>query len=137
MPWKSAWTGIIALGVLGALGVRCPVRAASPVTTESLAGPGRFAVGITTRTLIDPKRSTPASGAFPGSPVRTLVTNVYYPAASGTPGEVVPDAPLDTRDGPFPLIVFAQGLGADLTDYTATLAHLAGHGYVLAVPDSP
>jgi predicted dienelactone hydrolase len=137
MSRKSAWTGIIALGILGSLGVHSAARAAGPVTTDSLAGPGRFAVGITTVTVVDPKRSTPASGAFPGSSVRTLVTDVYYPAASGTPGDVVRDAPLDARDGRFPLIVFAHGSGANRTVYPTTLAHLAGHGYVLAAPDFP
>jgi predicted dienelactone hydrolase len=110
---------------------------ATRLTADELAGPGRFAVGVTTLTLVDPSRATPQSGMFPGSAVRTLPTDVYYPAGSDAPGQVVTDAPLDTADAPFPLLVFAHGLGGQRTNLTDTLAHLASHGYVVVAPDFP
>lgn len=73
----------------------------------------------------------------PGSISRLLNTDVYYPAASGTPGVKVQGAPLDTHDGRFPLLVFAHGLASSKTDFVDTLVHLASHGYVVVAPDFP
>ena len=59
----------------------CPAHARR-VSLESLEGPGDFPVGVTTVSLVDAARPTAASGVFPGSPVRALPTEVYYPAAT-------------------------------------------------------
>jgi len=64
--------------------------------------------------------------------VRTLVTDVYYPSAGGGRG-----APLDTSTGPFPLLVFAHGLGGSRTNFARTLSHLASRGYVVVAPEFP
>ena len=130
--------GIIALGILGGLGARSEVCAA---TIDTWTGPGRFPVGVITTQVVDRTRSTPSNPfacqtCCPGSPSRLLNTDVYYPAASGTPGIKVQGAPLDTHDGRFPLLVFAHGL-ASRTAFVDTLVHLASHGYVVVAPDFP
>jgi predicted dienelactone hydrolase len=130
---------IIALGILGGLGGCSEVRAAM---IDTWTGPGRFPVGVMTTQVVDRTRSTPSNPfacqtCCPGSPSRLLNTDVYYPAASGTPGVVVPGAPLDTHDGRFPLLVFAHGFAGSKTGFVDTLVHLASHGYVVVAPDFP
>jgi dienelactone hydrolase len=111
--------------------------AGTRITLETLAAPGPFAVGMATLPLVDPTRPTPASASAPGSPVRTLMTDVYYPAAAGVPGAVTVDAPADEGRRRFPLLVFAHGLFGARGNWAGTLAHLASHGYVVAAPDFP
>jgi predicted dienelactone hydrolase len=95
-------------------------------------------VGVTTLTLVDTSRPTPANGSCPELPSRTLVTSVYYPAAAATPtGAAQPDAAPDTAGGPYPLIVFAHGFSATPTYYDALLTHWASAGYVVAAPTFP
>ncbi len=114
-----------------------PAACARTMTAESLAAPGHFAVGLTTLTLVDSSRPTAASGAFPGSAVRTLPTEVYYPAVGGTPGAVTRGAPLDSAAGPFPLLVFAHGLGGSRANFASVLAHFASRGWIAVAPDFP
>ena len=96
------------------------------------------AVGVVTDTFVDAHRSTPAWDGSPQLPQRTLVTTIWYPAAgaasSSTPS--VAAAP-DTKGGPFPLIVFAHGLGADPSDYEPLLNYWASAGFVVAAPQFP
>jgi dienelactone hydrolase len=109
---------------------------AEVATVAALLAPGPHAVRKTTLTLVDGERATPPSGSFPGSASRTLPTDVYAPAV-GTPGEVSADAELAAADGPYPLLVFAHGFGGNRTNFTATLAHLASRGFVVAAMDFP
>ncbi len=128
----SKLAALIAILAVGWLTLHSEALARPRLTADSLAAPGPFAVGITTLTLVDPSRPTAASGAYAGSPVRTLVTDVYYPSTTGGRG-----APLDPSGGPFPLLVFAHGLGGARTNFAATLTHLASRGYVVVAPDFP
>jgi hypothetical protein len=49
---------------------------------------------------------------------RTLVTRIFSPAATGTPGgDPVPDAPI--ADGPFPVVEWSHGLGGNPESYGA------------------
>jgi dienelactone hydrolase len=56
-------------------------------------------------------------------PSRTLVTTIWYPGTSA--------------GGPYPLIVFAHGLGASPQGYQQLLTDWAAAGYVVAAPRFP
>jgi dienelactone hydrolase len=63
-----------------------------------------------------------------------LTTSVWYPAAAGSPDNVVaPPAP----GGPFPLIVFAHGYNVTPAPYAGLLRSWARAGYVVAAPTFP
>src|SRR5580765_5928473 len=70
--------------------------------TSHMDPPGSFGVGVQTKTFIDTSRPTPAHGLAPLSPQRKLVTEIWYPAAPGTPGPETANAPI-ASGGPFPL----------------------------------
>jgi hypothetical protein len=57
---------------------------------------GPYRVGMRTATFVDDTRPTPAFGGSPPAPNRTVLTDIWYPAA-GNP------------DGPFPLVVYNHG----------------------------
>jgi len=111
---------------------RCPTRA----TTDAFLAPGPFGVGVRTLTLVDPSRPTPPRGSEPSEAERTLVTEVWYPAAQGGGLTPVRDAPV-AAGGPFPLVVDSPGL----IDYREGRSYyaiaLASRGYVVASPDFP
>lgn len=53
----------------------------------------------------------------------TITTYIWYPAqANGKP---------DTKEGPFPLVVFSPGAAIDGVDYYILLRHLASYGFVV------
>jgi dienelactone hydrolase len=90
---------------------------------------GSAVVSTTTMTFVDSARSTPQWNGMPARPSRTLVTSIWYPARSGSakqPGQ-----------GPYPLIVFAHGLGGSPQEYRALLTAWAAAGYVVAAPLFP
>jgi len=121
---------------------------------------GPFPVGVRTITLVDESRQNPA-----GDGPRTLVTEIWYPAAQSAndderyvydlhtylpdslKGEVpedalgslatdaVRDAPMQPDRGPFPLVVFSHGKGGIRMQSTFYTVLLASHGYVVASPD--
>jgi dienelactone hydrolase len=90
---------------------------------------GSTLVTTTTMTFVDSSRSTPAWNGMPARPSRTLVTSIWYPARSGSAKQ--------SGQGPYPLIVFAHGLGGSPRDYRALLAVWAAAGYVVAAPLFP
>ncbi len=93
---------------------------------------GKYAVGVRTETFVDTTRPTEGIG-----PSRTLKTAIYYPA-QGTPAATpVDNAPLNTKNGPYPLILFSHGLGARGVSYVNVLSAWASAGYVVAAPDYP
>ena len=97
---------------------------------------GRYGVGVTTLEVVDTSRPTAPNGTFPGSPERRMAVEVWYPA--GAPGgEAARDAPLDGSGGPYPLIIFAHGVGSNRLLTASFTRHLASHGYVVAAPDFP
>ena len=88
---------------------------------------GPYAVGVRTLTFVDDTR--------PAAPHRTIVTNVWYPAA-GPPSEAeTPDAA--PARGPFPLIVFSHGRSGEPQQYATPLRMWARAGYVVAAPRHP
>jgi predicted dienelactone hydrolase len=79
------------------------------------------------RTFVDASRKTPAGksvGGIPGTPElpsRTLVTEIYHPAAPG----------------PRPLIMFSHGSNGHPEKFTRLLNAWAAAGYVVAAPAFP
>ena len=126
---KPAVAAALALLTLGAL-------AGHP--RPAAAGPAAHPVGMVTMTFVDRHRSTPGWEGQARQPERTLVTTVLYPA-SGQPGPAGPvrGAAPDRSAAPYPLIVFAHGLGATPQDYETLLSHWASEGYVVAAPLFP
>ncbi len=122
-----------------------PTRASRPPSTSSLAtsttpgaaqpSPRSYSVGELTLPLIDGTRSIrlPGRRAAP----RSLPTTVLYPAPGTPDGTIHPNAAPDHAAGPFPLVVFAHGLGAEPATYARLLAAWAAAGYVVAAPLLP
>jgi dienelactone hydrolase len=80
-------------------------------------------VGFQSFVFNDLTRGIPAFGDFPGTAIRPIPTSVWYPT--------------DRAHGPYPLVVFAPGFGADPGSYAALLARVARAGYVVAAPTYP
>ena len=114
---RTALVRALVLGVMvslqasALLGLSQTAEAAAPVS-----------VATTTMTFVDSSRPTPAWDGAPAKPNRTLVTSVWYPSAG---------------PGPYPLIVFAHGLGASPQVYGQLLEDWAAAGYVVAAPLFP
>lgn len=112
-----------------------PTPVSTPISmpgTELVAsGAGYFEA-----TYVDSSRSTPPSGNDPGRGSRTLRTLVVYPAAvedaATGPIENAPPA-----GGPYPLVLFAHGLGGYPEGYAEFLAAVASGGYVVVAPEFP
>ena len=104
-------------------------------------GPGTqrvHAVGDRTETYIDTHRPTAAWGSAPALLTRTLVTTILYPArGSPSSGPPLAGASPDHGGAPYPLIVFAHGLGADPKLYISLLSYWAAAGFVVAAPQFP
>jgi fermentation-respiration switch protein FrsA (DUF1100 family) len=97
----------------------------------------KYAVGVVTDTFVDAHRTTPAWNGSAQLPTRTLVTTILYPA-SGTPGgDPTQGATPEKAAAPYPLIVFAHGLGGTPQGYMNVLAAWASQGFVVAAPLFP
>jgi len=120
---------------------------------------GPYAVGTTTLTLTDPTRLEPhnPSGSF--STRRTVVVQLWYPAAQSsnpiaryqrwreatlstfytpllhTHSRI--DAPIASTPAQFPVLLFGSRWGGQRTQNTALAEDLASHGYVVAAVDHP
>ena len=137
--------------------------AASPAgpATSLVAPPGHYRAGTVRLHLADPARIDPTS---PAHGIRELMVQVWYPAA-GTrgfpaapyltplaaahfltsnnlpPGTTLPpttgyvSAPADRRHGPYPVVLYSPGGGADGSLDTGLVEDLAGHGYVVVTMD--
>ena len=107
-------------------------------TPEPSPAPELVATGVghIEATYVDTSRATPPSGNDPGRESRTLRTLVVYPAA-------VEDAAVDPVEnappagGPYPLVLFAHGLGGYPEGYADFLATVASGGYVVIAPEFP
>lgn len=114
---------------------------AAPATSTGAASRRAYGVGTVQRTFVDRSRPTAANNGVAGKADRTLVTTVYYPAGSAPSASVPPattaDATPASSGGPFPLVVFSHGLGANEAIYAPLLASWAAAGYVVAAPHFP
>lgn len=122
-PWAAAALAVI-VAATGCGGSSTPSGSADPAaatagTTLDDARPHPFTRA--TLTLVDPTRPTEAGSQTPEHPGRTLVTDVYVPEGSG----------------PFPLVVFAHGLGGNPDKLTELLSAWAGAGYAVVAPAFP
>ncbi|QQS23794.1 MAG: hypothetical protein IPM43_10165 [Actinomycetota bacterium] len=106
-----------------------PTTDAPTTQPESSSGPQQHEVATVTATFVDESRPTPRSGDVAALPQRTLETLLFYPATdTGEP---------DTEGGPYPLVLFAHGLGATTDFYADILEGWAAAGYVVAAPAFP
>ena len=130
-------------GLLVACSVNGDPNGAAPI--ESI-----HSVGITSFTVVDASRPTNASAVQPGASSRTIPVRVWYPAVTPSVDQArdddiasVPDptpmfeAPPAAGSGPYPLIVFAHGLGATAAGYGDLMSRWAGAGYVVVAPTFP
>lgn len=136
-----------------------PFEPAGPDAAPDPAKPGPFPVGVRTLVVLDPERLRPDHTP------RTLVTEVWYPAAEearGKPGAryelaallteaqraqlagralpvlqtgAVRDATPDLDHGPYPLVVFSHAHTGVRWQSPYYTVQLASHGYVVAAPD--
>ena len=106
------------------------VGAASPSSPK-------YAVGVVTNTFVDSHRTTPAWNGSPQLPTRSLVTTILYPATGPTGGAPAQGATPEKAAGPYPLIVFAHGLGGTPQGYVNVLEAWASEGFVVAAPLFP
>src|SRR5262249_2665272 len=103
--------------------------------SDHWAADGQFVVGQRTLTLVDTTRGTPGGASRPAKPDRTLVTEVWYPAAIPVDG--------DPRDAPiwpfatFPLVVMSHSFTGTRLDEAYVARHLASRGFVVAAADFP
>ncbi len=128
-------SALLVLVLLSAPAVRAAGTCPTGPTTDTFTQPGPYGAGVRTLTLVDTTRTTPAHGAVAEQPERTLVTEVWYPTAPGSPTPVR-DAALAPGQR-FPLVVNSPGyLDSRLGEsYLASL--LATWGYVVASIDFP
>jgi len=120
----TAVTGVTAPG----LTARAPAKTRPP----RVADIGKFAVGMKTATYVDSTR--PTEGV---SSSRSMFTAIYYPTQGPSSAQPVQNAPPDTKDGPYPLILFSHGLGARGVSYQDIIKTWASAGYIVAAPDYP
>ena len=96
---------------------------------------GPYRVGTRTDTFVDGTRPTPAFGGSPAAPNRTVVTDIWYPAAGNPDAAPVANGP--AADGPFPLIVYNHGQQGEPQQYAPSFEEWAQAGYVVAAPRHP
>lgn len=120
MVGRTALLGTVAIGLL------LPTAVSLAVDSPSAASATR--VATTTMTFVDTSRSTPSWDGMLAKSSRTLVTTIWYPARGSASG---------SGNGPYPLIVFAHGLGGSPQEYEQLLRAWAGAGYVVAAPLFP
>ena len=121
---------VMAVTVVGAPAVTASAPTKS--TAPKVADIGKYAVGMTTRTFVDSSRPTEGIASS-----RALLTAIYYPAQGPPTDQPVENAPPNTKDGPYPLILFSHGLGARGVAYQDIIKTWASAGYIVAAPDYP
>lgn len=104
-------------------------------TDAADATPTAYGIGRIETTFTDPGRPTPASRDEPATETRVLDTVVWYPTTGDPGGAAVPDAA--AAPGPFPLIIFAHGLGGDPENIQAVGDDWVRAGFVVAAPRFP
>ena len=123
-----AFAGSVILLVIGSGASPAAAARCSRLSSETFLEP-RFGVGVRTLTLTDTTRTTPAAGAFPELPSRTLEVEVWYPTAQ-LADDIARDVPV--RGGRFPIIVNSPGLLDMSIGETYLTSHLASRGFVVA-----
>ncbi len=109
-------------GLDGSTPSLAPTTTVGAAPIESVLRTRPFEVAHEQRTYIDDTRSTRAYDALPQSDVRTLVTELWYPA----------DAP-----GTVPLVVFSHGVAGHPDKFSMLFEAWAAAGYAVAAPAFP
>jgi dienelactone hydrolase len=135
--WRARLAAVtVTAGLFTAVtGVAAPaVTATAPAKSRppEVAAIGKYAVGVKTQTFTDTTRPTEGIGSS-----RSLQTAIFYPAQGRPTTEPVESARPDTKDGPYPLILFSHGLGARGVFYQDVIKTWVSAGYVVAAPDYP
>ncbi|KAI0839703.1 alpha/beta-hydrolase [Hypoxylon sp. FL0890] len=99
---------------------------ASNVSTADPTGP--YQVGVSFETYCFEGRGVTLNYWYPALPA---TSSSPYVSAGGIVGKAVQDAPVDTSDGPYPLIIFSPGLAAVDDAYYFYTQNLASNGYVV------
>lgn len=140
---RGATILLVSVAVLAVVGAGCSSSSDTGATSTTRSAPAAgnaqpHAVGELTQTFVDPSRPTPANGSSPQTPQRALVTTILYPA-TGPAADTPPasGAAPDHAAGPYPLVVFSHGLGANPQVYLPLLRAWAEAGYVVAAPRFP
>ena len=120
-------------GPAGTPAADVPSVSPEPVTSEP--DPVASGVGYIEEVYTDYERVTPPSGDDPGRDSRTLRTLIVYPAAADGASALVESA--SPAGGPYPLVLFAHGLGGFPEGYGEILAAVASGGYVVVAPEFP
>jgi fermentation-respiration switch protein FrsA (DUF1100 family) len=122
----------------GSAGSKPAATSAPPTSTAAVSPSGtNVAIGFRQESFVDTSRPTPADNGRPGAPTRTLSTLVFYPAVGPAGSAAGEDAPLARTGGPYPLVVFAHGLGGFPAAYGALLTTWAHAGFIVAAPTFP
>jgi len=106
-------------------------------TLDDAIEPGQYRVGTASFELVDASRPTSPNGDYPGSPVREIPIEVWYPAVTDPARPDGREVAADRSGAPYPLIVFAHGFSAVPTQSSTYTRHLASHGYVVVAPRFP
>jgi dienelactone hydrolase len=132
---RPAVLAVLALAalVVGAAPALAGRRCGTPASEAVLGAPGPYAVGRRTFTFVDASRPTPPNGTFAGAPTRTLVTELWYPAAPSSAG----GAFIEPSGAPYPLVMHSHGFLDNRLGEEYLTRHLASHGYVVAAIDYP
>jgi predicted dienelactone hydrolase len=138
-----------------------PTASPAGLTTSLVAPTGHYRTGTAWLDLLDPTRIDPTS---PAHGHRELSVRVWYPAASTRgfpstpylpplaaahfladaglpPSTELPKttghvgAPVDRRDGPYPVVLYSPGGEADAAVDTGLVEDLVSHGYVVVTMD--
>ena len=133
MPIHHRRPRVIALGLVVPLTVT--LVSLRPAGAQPTAGP--FAVGVRDYTFVDKSRPTKAHNGQPAQPTRTLPTRLWYPAKGAPGGPDVQNAKADLAHGPYPLVVFSHGFGANGPAYGFFIRQWTEAGYVVAAPTFP
>ena len=141
MRLRRSLPALLTLALLSACGGDddTTITTTTTPTSADVLAPGPLGVGVATLFLVDATRPTMPSGPSPGLPRRSLVTEIWYPAApsAGAPALGQRNAALDTSGGKYPLVVYSHGFSDQRTGGGYLGRHLASHGYIVAAPDFP
>ncbi|KAI1780355.1 alpha/beta-hydrolase [Hypoxylon cercidicola] len=100
-----------------------------PANNVSTADPiGPYRVGVSFETYCFQGRGVTLNYWYPALPATG--SNPYV-SAGGIVGKAVKDAPVDSSNGPYPLIIFSPGLAAVDDAYYFYTQNLASNGYVV------
>ena len=153
---------LLAVGVTAgpALGATAPPTPTG-LTTSLLAPTGHYRAGTVRLHLVDPTRIDPTS---PSHGIREIMVQIWYPATDSRgfpatpyltplaaahflashnlpPGTELPQtsgligAPVDRRQGPYPVVLYSPGGSTDGSLDTGLVEDLVSHGYVVVTMD--